>query len=61
MFTLKIDLGNDAMGTPRDVAFVLKKLAKKLDDMGEPFASVDGGKIMDANGNSVGQWDVEID
>jgi len=60
MFELKIELGNDAMQTPRDVAFVLKKLASKLDDMGG-FALVDGGKIMDANGNSVGKWDVEID
>jgi len=61
MFELKIELGNDAMQTPRDVAFVLKKLASKLDNMGDDFALVDGGKIMDANGNSVGKWDVEVD
>jgi len=60
MFELKINLGNEAMQCPSDVAEALRKLAKKLDAGGD-FALNDGGKIMDANGNSVGEWTVEID
>jgi len=60
MFELKISLGNEAMQCPNDVAEALRKLAKKLDAV-DDFALTDGGKIMDANGNSVGEWSVEID
>jgi hypothetical protein len=60
MFELKINLGNEAMQCPSDVAEALRKLAKKLDGV-DDFALTDGGKVMDSNGNSVGEWSVEID
>ena len=56
-FTLTIELGNDAMQDGGDVARALLKLAQRLE--GNDFRRVDGGGIMDLNGNSVGKWEVE--
>ena len=55
-FTLTIELGNDAMQNASDVARALRKLAGKIDL--REFDKIDGGKIMDVNGNSVGEWEV---
>ncbi len=55
-FTLTIELGNDAMQDGTDVASALRSVAKRVD--GDSFTRVDGRKIMDANGNSVGTWEV---
>lgn len=52
-FTLAIELGNERMTSPRDVAEALAVVAKKL------ASSVDtpvSGQIRDINGNLVGQW-----
>lgn len=58
-FVLKIELGNDAMQTPNDVADALRKLATRLQDCiwsGDPTALE---RIRDANGATVGSWTVE--
>ncbi len=55
-FTLTIELGNDAMQNQYDVRRALRELAS--DKLINKWS--DGGaKIMDANGNSVGQWEVK--
>jgi len=53
MFTLKIRLGNAAMQTPEDVATALQELAPKMEMCD---ATGDYGRIMDHNGNHVGDW-----
>jgi len=63
-FTLEIELGNDAMQTAEDIAHALQDVAKGLMTYGiggrsrYPITKVDGRKIMDVNGNSVGKWEV---
>lgn len=53
-FTLTIEMGNDAMSTRWDVQDVLSRVViKQLD------GSHDDGHIMDANGNHVGDWELE--
>lgn len=52
MFNLKITLGNDAMQTADDVAAALRTVIEKLE------AGRTSGRIMDLNGNSVGDWDL---
>lgn len=54
-FSLEITLGNDAMDSPWDVAAALRALADRL----EANAWGDGtAPIRDANGNTVGSWEV---
>ena len=55
-FTLEIELGNDAMRTARDLAETLIETDNKIRALGVKKAN--GSKIMDANGNSVGYWDL---
>ena len=55
-FRLTIELGNDAMRTPQDLAIALRKLANTFlsdaeDDMVPTF-----GTIHDDNGNRVGDY-----
>lgn len=61
-FTL-IELGNDAMQSARNLSEALQGVAYRIlcdaDDTRRPITKVDGRKILDANGNSVGQWSVE--
>lgn len=59
-FTVEIELGNDAMQTWGDVRRVLRELVRHLSDATQPHSKpqIDGGKIMDVNGNSVGKWEV---
>ena len=52
-FTLKIELGNDAMLSRRDVARALRKVADRLRNEDR-----DDAKILDDNGNSVGEWEL---
>ena len=58
--SISIQLGNDAMQTTDDV---LNALANSgLGDMDEPLLRIgESGVINDANGNSVGRWDVRLD
>lgn len=50
MFELKIELGNDAMSTPADIATALRRAAYAIEYGGS------SGVIHDDNGNSVGEW-----
>lgn len=54
MFLLQIHLGNAAMRRPSHVAAAVEKIAKKIRE------GQDGGKVMDANGNSVGEWSLGL-
>lgn len=65
-FVLTIDLGNDAMQTPGDVAEALWHVYHKLNKLtsarlgGDPKLRVtDEGVIADVNGNTVGRWEVK--
>ena len=49
-FTVKIETGNDAMRSPQNVAAALVRIAAHL------HAGKDSGKILDVNGNSVGEF-----
>ena len=53
MFTLTIELGNDAMRSKRDVAKALEVVADRL------RSQVAEGKIRDVNGNTVGSFAFE--
>ncbi len=59
-FTLTIELGNDAMRTCGDLARAVSAVGHKIlvNSGGTQTPLADGGKIMDANGNSVGNWEV---
>jgi len=56
-FTLEIELGNDAMTTPDDVAYLLGVVAEQLDAV-DAFRAGDEGRTRDVNGNTVGRWQV---
>jgi hypothetical protein len=58
-FTLTIRLGNDAMQTGGDVAEALRKLADRIDTYRDGSFGANG-RIMDANGNDVGEWMVTL-
>lgn len=53
-FKLEIELGNDAMQTPMDVAMALTSLADRL-----TASPPTEGVIRDENGNPVGRWSFE--
>lgn len=60
-FSLSIDLGNDAMRSPDDVALALERIANILRTRGgewdtTPARRRDSGTIRDSNGNHVGDW-----
>ncbi len=55
-FSMHIDLGNDAMRTSRHVAAALHELATKIERHGIMNTP---RKIMDVNGNTVGEWHLE--
>jgi hypothetical protein len=64
-FQLEIELGNDAMQTAEDIQDALTKLVKsqRLTRYvgSDRLSKIDGGKIMDENGNTVGKWEVVKD
>lgn len=58
-FVLQIELGNDAMQTPSDVARKIREVGSSIDN--HPAASNKNhppfsGTIRDENGNFVGTW-----
>jgi hypothetical protein len=64
-FTLKIELGNEAMQTGTDIANALRELANHIDDPNQHFddptdeSGFDrNGRIRDLNGNTTGTWKV---
>lgn len=54
-FTLKIELGNEAMSNAADVARALRRVAGRMDE------GASDGRIMDPNGNAVGVFSLERD
>ena len=52
VFRLQIELGNDAMQSRRDIFVALKKVAIKI------IGGMNDGKIMDENGNTVGEYEI---
>ena len=52
-FNLKIEMGNDAMQTPEDVADALETVAAKMKNSGSR-----SGPIFDLNGNKVGTYEL---
>ena len=61
MFTLSIETDNDAFHTPGppadEVARILRAVADRLDGI----TGDDHGKCRDANGHTVGEWQLELD
>lgn len=57
-FELKMHLGNAAMLTTGDVARELRHVAGLLD--GNDFPTTCTGIIRDVNGNTVGNWSLEL-
>lgn len=55
-FKLTIELGNEAMQTPEDVASALQDIAERL-GYGDNAASI----VRDVNGNTVGSYAFEDD
>jgi hypothetical protein len=51
---VRIDLGNDAMQNGTDLANALREIAEKID--GAEATRIDQGNIRDANGNTVGHY-----
>lgn len=59
-FTLRIDLGNDAMRTWGDIASALRGVADIMDrDAQKVPEDVESEAIRDINGNRVGGWHTE--
>lgn len=55
-FALRIEMGNEAMQTPQDIANALREAADKLDRL-DPEITFSKGSIHDLNGNKVGKWE----
>lgn len=55
LFTLRIELGNAEMSSPRDVAGVLEHLRQTLLEDTE-YRGLDGGDVRYPNGSKVGEW-----
>ena len=57
LFTLTVNLGNDAMRTPQDVRGILNHVASLLDSPAD-WNEYDALRhpIRDCNGNRVGEW-----
>lgn len=53
-----IELGNDAMQTPKDVAEALRELATTIEGK---EAGNHSGTILDDNGNTSGSWELEVE
>lgn len=52
-FILEIDLGNEVMQYPVDVAHALREVSRKMLNNGDFL-----GKVKDINGNVVGKYEV---
>lgn len=51
---ININLDNAAFEDEGEISRILRQLADKISYDGR----IDGGKIMDVNGNSVGTWEI---
>lgn len=57
-FTLTIKLGNDAMEELSDLGNALQRLGDELANRAAEVPAGQSGIIRDANGNTVGKWEV---
>ena len=57
-FTLRVEMDNAAFENPGELARILRALADVLADGVQPG---DSDNVRDANGNTVGEWDVSED
>jgi hypothetical protein len=56
-FTVTIETGNDAMQTPADIGFSLYDIGYKfINGLVGDLNTESNGKLMDHNGNTVGNW-----
>lgn len=53
-FKMVISSGNDAMQTTEDVVLALHRIAKQVG------RGIESGNVLDANGNTVGNWSLEL-
>lgn len=53
-FKIKIEMGNDAMQTPRELAQALREVAAEIE--GIDLRETKSRRISDDNGNTVGKW-----
>jgi hypothetical protein len=60
-FNLTIELGNDAMQSPADIARALRRVAETWGMIEGAAAVGEEGEIRDLNGNTVGGWEVRDD
>lgn len=62
-FKLEIDSDNDEFSdgyhSRRAIVRILKSIASKIDN-GSILDRIDGAKIMDVNGNSIGEWEFKV-
>lgn len=58
--TITVETGNAEMKSGSDVCNAIMQKFAKISGAVDS-GKVDGGKIMDVNGNSVGAWEVEND
>ena len=57
-FLLEIELGNDAMRIYPHLRAALRRVIEQMRESDSKPNEGDGRKIMDANGNTVGKWEV---
>jgi hypothetical protein len=57
MFRLTIDTGNAAFEDPDEIRRILRRLADSLDE--HAVHSSASGKVLDSNGNTCGEWEVD--
>lgn len=56
---LKLDLGNDAAQTYKDLSRVMAKVSERLGRLGrDKPEDGDGATVVDENGNRIGRWEI---
>ena len=59
MFTLTIEMGNDAMQTYADIAQATRRIFADFARREGEDVEEDAGRVYDLNGNKVGTWSIE--
>lgn len=57
-FKLEVEMENAAMQDGRDLAGLLTKLAKDIEDCSREDCAGSYGRVRDLNGNTVGKWEI---
>jgi hypothetical protein len=58
-FRVRIDMGNEAMQSPQDVAWALRNLAHLIDPYTDWRTFHSDERVGDINGNAVGSWTID--